>query len=364
MGRIVVFINKPIMPVFMMLFFVNLACSSKNDPAKIRIFYAASPGLKIDAQVLEKAFQGSGTFAGNDIRIVPQENYADEKIDLAIFIEHIDQKIIKNARKKWFLINYEMLYDEHELDDIDLVLCKTKICMQKMREYRDEHALKFGIYYTGFTSIVPKVQGIAENKKFDVIIHPAGKSPHKQTDKVLNVWRQNPSLPKIIVTCVDVNAYWDCFHTHIKGDNALDNLKRYPNIEIHTKYLPHNEIEKLNIEAGLVVAPSEVEGFGHYLNEARGFGSIVLTTDYPPMNELIKPSFGILVPSHTIYDRGILNAHTQAVTESDLEAGVKQYLDLPRSKKEEMSRMTLDAFESDAQEFYKRIHVLLQGDVL
>lgn len=349
--------------VFLFVFF-NLSCSGKSNPEKIRIFYAASPGLKIDAQVLENAFHESGIFSGNDIKIVPQETYTDEKIDLAIFIEHIDKKILNNAKKKWFLINYEMLYDKDELDDIDLVLCKTKICEQKVREYRDENSLKFGIFYTGFTSLVPHVEEPYTKKKFDLIIHPAGKSPHKQTDKVLNVWRQNPSFPKIIVTCVDVNANWDCFHTHIKGDNSLANLSKYPNIEIHTKYLPHDEIEKLNIEAGLVVAPSEVEGFGHYLNEARGFASIIVTTDYPPMNELIRPSFGILVPSHTIHDRGILNAHTQSIKQSDLEAAVKEYLDLPISKKEEMSRMTLEAFEKDTQDFYKRMRMLLQGNIL
>jgi glycosyltransferase involved in cell wall biosynthesis len=39
-----------------------------------------------------------------------------------------------------------------------------------------------------------------------------------------------------------------------------------------------------------------MEGFGHYINEARYFGTFVITIDYPPMNELIQNSVnGILV---------------------------------------------------------------------
>jgi multisubunit Na+/H+ antiporter MnhB subunit len=40
---------------------------------------------------------------------------------------------------------------------------------------------------------------------------------------------------------------------------------------------------------------SEREGFGHYINEARAVGAFVISTDHPPMNELVTPERGALV---------------------------------------------------------------------
>jgi hypothetical protein len=41
--------------------------------------------------------------------------------------------------------------------------------------------------------------------------------------------------------------------------------------------------------------PPPCPGFGHYINEARAAGAVVVTTDHPPMSELVTPAAGVLV---------------------------------------------------------------------
>ena len=47
------------------------------------------------------------------------------------------------------------------------------------------------------------------------------------------------------------------------------------------------------------LCPSEYEGFGHYINEARSTGALIISTDAAPMNELVKN--GILIKPDRFY---------------------------------------------------------------
>ena len=44
------------------------------------------------------------------------------------------------------------------------------------------------------------------------------------------------------------------------------------------------------------VCPSKYEGFGHYINEAKSMGAIIITTDAEPMTELVDKDYGYFVP--------------------------------------------------------------------
>lgn len=48
-------------------------------------------------------------------------------------------------------------------------------------------------------------------------------------------------------------------------------------------------VTAVQAEHPIHVCASEREGFGHYINEARAAGALVVSTDHPPMNELITP---------------------------------------------------------------------------
>lgn len=62
------------------------------------------------------------------------------------------------------------------------------------------------------------------------------------------------------------------------------------------------DVRRLQNSHGIHVCVSEREGFGHYINEARAVGALVVTTNHPPMNELITEETGVLVqPYRTRY---------------------------------------------------------------
>lgn len=60
--------------------------------------------------------------------------------------------------------------------------------------------------------------------------------------------------------------------------------------------IDNTQLMALRGACGIVLAPSEAEGFGHVLLEGMMSGGIVVTVDAPPMNELIRPDRGYLLP--------------------------------------------------------------------
>jgi hypothetical protein len=60
--------------------------------------------------------------------------------------------------------------------------------------------------------------------------------------------------------------------------------------------LSFDDIRRLQAASGVHICASEREGFGHYLNEARGAGALVISTDHPPMNEMVQDGVtGVLI---------------------------------------------------------------------
>ena len=69
-----------------------------------------------------------------------------------------------------------------------------------------------------------------------------------------------------------------------------------PNIVHLTGHLDDAELRRLQNSHAFHVCPSEAEGFGHVLMEGLSAGAVLLTTDGAPMNELVTPGRGVLIP--------------------------------------------------------------------
>lgn len=71
--------------------------------------------------------------------------------------------------------------------------------------------------------------------------------------------------------------------------------------------LTPQDFSKLTAESAFFMCPSWSEGYGHYINQARASGGVVITTDAHPMNELIVSNeMGVLVPARYQHDPKML----------------------------------------------------------
>lgn len=113
-------------------------------------------------------------------------------------------------------------------------------------------------------------------------------SIQKGTSRVLNCWLSRSDLPMV--------------HIHIAADLYQHFLNLYgkrleeaKNIQLHKGKLDTITFGKIIAEASFFLCPSIMEGYGHYINQARASGGLILTPNIPPMNELITPSSGVLI---------------------------------------------------------------------
>lgn len=193
--------------------------------------------------------------------------------DANIFLERIFPRWLTSAKTNILIPNQERFPHRHlsRLQKIDHVFCKS------------QHALKIfsqlhpSCHFTGFTSAnldqpeIPRRPG--------AILHLAGRSTLKGTETVLKLWEKHPEWPTLTLLQHKDNAPEEAPH----------------NVHLITDYLSQEELVKLVNEHPIHLCPSLSEGWGHYIVEAMSCGATVITTDGPPMNELVRPDRGILV---------------------------------------------------------------------
>ncbi|KAL4146725.1 hypothetical protein PRNP1_012589 [Phytophthora ramorum] len=92
---------------------------------------------------------------------------------------------------------------------------------------------------------------------------------------------------------------------HRNDSDLLERLRRCPDVDIllpdHLRSFGYCEDAAAYtkfLESRML--PHMMEGYGHYINQARSANAFIITTDAAPMNELITPSSGALVKARTI----------------------------------------------------------------
>lgn len=257
--------------------------------------------------------------------------------DANIFLERIFPRWLGSARLNLLIPNQERFPERHvpRLGKIDHVLCKSA------------HALEvFGKIYPsckfiGFTS--KDLHDPTVSRKQNGILHLAGRSTLKGTETVLTLWKKHPEWPTLTLL------------QH--KDNAPDAPPK--NVDLITNYLSDDDLVKLVNEHPIHLCPSLSEGWGHYIVEAMSCRATVITTDGPPMNELVQADRGILVDAPKTEPRHL--GTNFKVSHIALEAAIEKAISMTTEDRDSMQSNARNWMLQNHRSFEARFADLLSS---
>jgi glycosyltransferase involved in cell wall biosynthesis len=251
--------------------------------------------------------------------------------DVNLMLERIRPEYLATARHNVLLPHPEW-FDERDrpwLDRIERVFALTHHAMPIFE------ALGSRVDYTGFTSEDRRDRGVARERAF---FHLAGRSVNKGTDTLLALWRRHPEWPPLTV---------------LQSPRVARPVVHAGNIAHRIDYVADAELKRIQNAHRFHLCPSETEGFGHYLIEAMGVGAVVVTLDAPPMNEMVAPERGALVPFARTGSQGL--ATTYFYTADAMEAVIERLLAMPDAELGKMGAAARAWFEANDRAFRLRI---------
>jgi hypothetical protein len=230
--------------------------------------------------------------------------------------------------------------------DVDQIWHKTKYSKMVFSEIlKDLTHLEH--FYLGFSTI-DKNKRV---KNFNSFSHFRGSGTTRSTDKIVSLWMRRTDFPLLRLK----------FQSSDPNIHFLQLLKwfRGKNIEIKYGFVSDEEyFEDLTESGGIQLCTSEMEGFGHYINEARMIGSVPVITNGPPMNELVDNNSGFLIePSH-IARRSLGWRHI--ITEENLEKTIEKIIKEPITSLIKKGANARIRYEIELDDFVKNLNLILE----
>jgi hypothetical protein len=225
-------------------------------------------GLSHDVEVLRSALVG---IAGHEMHVdftdwqdrskgTPKGHY-----DHNIFLELLNPAFYPEARSNIMVPNPEWFMREWlpHVKGLTTVWAKTGDCMRIFKGLHG-HVVRMG--WTSKDRHSPSVQ------RRKALLHVAGGSSAKGTAEVLAAMRM---LPEYRLTMI-ARKPWGEIPANV---DLMDTVTEAELTELMNAHAIH-------------LCPSSYEGFGHYINEARSVGAVVITTAAEPMTDLVDASTG------------------------------------------------------------------------
>ncbi len=264
-----------------------------------------------------------------------------EQADLNIFLEELVPSQFSLARRNVWIPNQEWMPVRWKpyLPSLDGIWVKSRYAEQLFKAYSPL------VTYVGFSSFDRYDASVV--KEPQTFLHLAGQSLQKGTPALLEAWRRHPEWPKLVL---------------IQSPNRAQ-VVQILNVDYRPIRIGDEELRLLQNRSEFHMCPSEAEGFGHILCESMGLGGIVLSTDAPPMNELVTNDRGILVSYDRTKQQGLGTTCYAAV--SSIEAAVNHLLQLSEAEKQTLRERArawfLDNHARFTQDIAKAVAAAVKG---
>lgn len=254
--------------------------------------------------------------------------------DLAIFMERAVRAWMELARRSVLIPNPEWFVDAPE--GLSAIWCKSRDALDRLQ------STGLALEYLGFSS--PSSQTSPPGpREWHRALHVAGRSPTKGTRPLLEVWSRHPDWPELVVVAQTERV-------------PLPDLP--PNVSLLDRFVDEETIVRLQQECGLHLLPTEAEGFGHTLVEGMRSGAVVLTTDAPPMNEIVAGDRGVVVGWRRTAE--MRRGRRFEVDPEALEQAISDLLGWPEGRLLEVGRRAQAWYESNHRRFEQRLIELVE----
>lgn len=245
------------------------------------------------------------------------------RYDINLFLAPLFPEWLPLARKNVLVPNAEGFAQVSWLKHIDLVLAKTRLTERIFQQQGCR---------TEFVSFTSQDRLDESVPRRPLSFFHSCSSQYKGTQRMLETWQRHPEWPRL---------------TAVINNNDLipPELFDLPNLDAIREPVANEELRELQNAHVFHLCCSEAEGFGHYIMEAMSCRAVPITSDGPPMNELVQPDRGLLVECederpamrlsqrHLIKHAGLEQQMERALSLSDAErermgqAGRKFYLE-------------------------------------
>lgn len=279
------------------------------------------------------------------VRMAVSRGLAEPPFELNFHIESIYPDHFPLARRNILIPNQEFFPNQCRpyLGSIDEVWVKTRVAEDLFKD------LGCRARFLGWASIDRRLPHSRESKEL-MALHIAGHSRAKGTEAVLDVWSQNPGWPLLRVL--------RRAHGYDRRVTPWRSRPSAPNIQIITDRIDDQILARMQNESAIHICPSEAEGFGHIILEGMSVGSVVITTDAPPMNEMIAAESGLLVSVARSEPMSL--GLRYFVDRDDLARQIRAVLDMTDERRESLGRAARSRFEENNAAFRARLRKYLE----
>jgi hypothetical protein len=289
--------------------------------------------------------QALGRARARFVRMMAARRLAEPPFELNFHLESIYPEHFPVARRNVLIPNQEFFPEpcRPHLGRIDEVWVKTRLAERLFQD------LGCRVRFLGWASLDRRLPN-AQGSKAVTALHIAGHSRAKGTEALVDVWRENPEWPLLRVL--------RRAHGYDGRVTPWRTTPSAPNVQLIADRMDEQMLVRMQNESALHICPSEAEGFGHIILEGMSVSSVVITTDAPPMNEMITGESGLLVSVDRSEPMSL--GRRYFVNRNDLARQIRAALEMTDEQRDVLGRAARVRFEENNAAFRTRLKNYLE----